>query len=646
MIRAFRPHIVISLFSGDSTDRDGQHRAAGELAREGYMLAADTARFPAIRSSAAGAWKIAALYQRVDGPGPSVIRINVGELDRNRKRSYAEIGAEIGQLQRTQATPASPPLGATYRYLRRDSVRAEVDQNEHDATSVASLFAGTDTSWARFAALTLPGTIRSDIASIAAATSAISEHAFTDTDDAAIARLAGVVAAATRARDSLQCADGTDLMCRGLEGDFVSGTWIYDVGLHGATVHGRLVASEDRQMSTSAELALRVGETEVTTTVGPIVAREGPSLRGDDRHPLVGVPRISVLLERSREYARAIAPFDRLYRVWVGSALSREDTVHVTIDLPSGLSTDSATRSVVLSPFGSRNLFFRVRGHWPAGAFRISAKVNPLPARNAAGVAMRDFDLKNVVFDGLVAFEYPHIPTQRLPVFAGDSVFAVDLRFPPTMRVAFIRAGRNDQLDARLTEMGIDVYPIDPLALAVADLSIYTTILIAPRAYAEADALQANAAVVRQFADRGGTVVVLFGRDELLLPGVLPYPMTFAASPRDAVTALEPQTPIRLLTPRSPLLDWPNRIATADFDNWVGPRARELPVTFDAHYQRVLSMNDDTDRPTDAGILSARVGKGVVIYTSLGLDRQLIATNPAIARLLVNLLSAAAKPKP
>src|SRR5690349_17112360 len=50
VLRAFRPHVVISLFAGDSTDRDGQHQVAGRLAREAFMLAGDTVRFPAARS--------------------------------------------------------------------------------------------------------------------------------------------------------------------------------------------------------------------------------------------------------------------------------------------------------------------------------------------------------------------------------------------------------------------------------------------------------------------------------------------------------------------------------------------------------------------------------------------------------------------
>ena len=54
-------------------------------------------------------------------------------------------------------------------------------------------------------------------------------------------------------------------------------------------------------------------------------------------------------------------------------------------------------------------------------------------------------------------------------------------------------------------------------------------------------------------------------------------------------------------------------------------------------------MNDDGDQPTDFAILSARVGKGVFIYTGLSFDEQLSAANPGAARLLVNLLSAASR---
>jgi LmbE family N-acetylglucosaminyl deacetylase len=120
VMRAFRPHLVISLFAGDSTDHDGQHQAAGAIAREAFRLARDSVRFPAARSSLLAAWRVGAFYQLVDSSVSADIRINVGELDRERGRSYAEIGAEIRLLQRTQPKSPVPPVGAVYRFLRRD----------------------------------------------------------------------------------------------------------------------------------------------------------------------------------------------------------------------------------------------------------------------------------------------------------------------------------------------------------------------------------------------------------------------------------------------------------------------------------------------------------------------------------------------
>jgi hypothetical protein len=242
------------------------------------------------------------------------------------------------------------------------------------------------------------------------------------------------------------------------------------------------------------------------------------------------------------------------------------------------------------------------------------------------------------VTTGLLSFEYPHIATQRYPRRASDSVQVVDLRLPPKLRIAVVKGSHDDELESRLVELGVPAYPIDAAMVGIADLSFYSTILIAPRAYAEVEPLLPNAAAVRRFAEQGGTVVVLYGRDELLAPGVLPYPIGFAAS--NAITALEPRTAVRIISPRSSLLDWPNRITQADFADWFGPRARELPATFDVHYRPVIEIDDDDDRSTPAAILAAHIGRGTFIYAALSLDEQLVATNPGAARLLVNLLSA------
>src|SRR5215467_2240634 len=51
VVRAFRPHLIISLFNADSSERDATHRVAARLAREAFALAADTIRLPAQTTS-------------------------------------------------------------------------------------------------------------------------------------------------------------------------------------------------------------------------------------------------------------------------------------------------------------------------------------------------------------------------------------------------------------------------------------------------------------------------------------------------------------------------------------------------------------------------------------------------------------------
>ncbi|HWH50720.1 MAG TPA: hypothetical protein VN651_04200, partial [Gemmatimonadaceae bacterium] len=344
--------------------------------------------------------------------------------------------------------------------------------------------------------------------------------------------------------------------------------------------------------------------------------------------------------------AQANTPFERLERAWIGSTSSKGDSVRVSIVLPPGLAADTPVHTVWLPPFSGRPVFFRVKGQWTPGtaAFVVSAErvVKHQGPPGDHGV-MRDSRAAPVVTDGLVSFEYPHIPTQRLQVNATDSVHAVAVRYPANLRVAYVKPTRDDEVDGRLLELGVPAYAIDPSQLGVADLSFYSTILIGARAFAQVDALAPNAGALRRFAERGGTVVVLYGRDELAGPGILPYPIQFGR--KDSITVLDPERKVRVIALNSPLLTWPNRIGDADFAEWSDYRARELPAAFDPHYHPVIEMLDDDNQPTASSILWTRVGKGMFVYTALSLDRQVgVVTNAGAARLLVNLLCAGMEP--
>src|SRR5678815_1015811 len=102
VIRAFRPQVVISM--SDTVSRDATRRRTAQLVRAAFEAAADTDVLSSRAASRLPAWSVGRLYTRVDSTvgGATVVTIEAGDLDRESGLTYAEIGADIRRLQRTQ----------------------------------------------------------------------------------------------------------------------------------------------------------------------------------------------------------------------------------------------------------------------------------------------------------------------------------------------------------------------------------------------------------------------------------------------------------------------------------------------------------------------------------------------------------------
>jgi hypothetical protein len=98
--------------------------------------------------------------------------------------------------------------------------------------------------------------------------------------------------------------------------------------------------------------------------------------------------------------------------------------------------------------------------------------------------------------------------------------------------------------------------------------------------------------------------------------------------------------PVSFASPDHPLLQAPNRITPRDFEGWVQERGLYFMGTWDNRYQTVLSCHDPGEPPLAGGMLYARYGKGVYIYTAYSWFRQLPAGVPGAYRVFANLLSA------
>ena len=147
IVRAYRPHVIIGVFSGTPRDGHGQHQAAGILAREAYDLAADTVRIPRSASAGNGPWTVSKFYRGASFRRENAtFSFNVGEYDPLLGKSYAEIAAISRSQHRSQAFGTLQPLGARLDFLQREHSRVPAPA---DAKAEQGLFDGIDTTWAR-----------------------------------------------------------------------------------------------------------------------------------------------------------------------------------------------------------------------------------------------------------------------------------------------------------------------------------------------------------------------------------------------------------------------------------------------------------------------------------------------------------------
>lgn len=141
VIRAFRPLVVVSGFSGTARDGHGQHQVAGLLTPEAIKAAADPNRFPEQIRAGLQPWQVLKVYGRVFGQvqGPRA-EFDVGVFDPVLGRSYAELAADGRSRHRSQDFGQIQPRGSQVRSFPR--LQSSVAAPERET----SIFAGIDTS--------------------------------------------------------------------------------------------------------------------------------------------------------------------------------------------------------------------------------------------------------------------------------------------------------------------------------------------------------------------------------------------------------------------------------------------------------------------------------------------------------------------
>lgn len=634
VIREMQPDVVILEFSGTPSDGHGHHQASAILGKEAFHLAADPKAYPEQLDKLA-VWQARRLLcdrcrpSPASGQAPVRLTYEPGHFDPVLGKTFFELGAESRSMHQSQAMGTG---------VRRDTTEASLTFIT-GTPGTSGIFDQIPVSWSDLpgggdvAALLRDAADAYDplkparaIELLIKARTAMQRlnhpsvsHKLRELDET-VAQAAGLWLSvdADRPHSSGEVAltvrgdsrMGLPFDLRSIEMEGVTVDINQTLRPNAAASH----KSAWKLRHTTPVATLRISHNAVDMSLRrPVVYRTVDELLGERLQPFEVVPKLSVDVARSLLIATSRQPQNLLLRIrpTAGPAKGR-----VQWDSP-GWTIEPASAEFDIAAGGS------------AAELQFRATPSQLGKARARAKALVD----GQSFDSSVDFlRHSHIPVRAYRQPAETILVHTDAKVL-AKTVAYIM-GAGDEIPAVLRQLGCEVVLLDKLAGA--DLSRFDAIVTGVRAFDVRPDLPDHLPALLRYVENGGTLVVQHntsaGSDQ---PVVGPFPLQIGRA-RVSVEG----SPVTFSSPRHPLLDTPNPISTADFEGWVQERGLYFAQTWDKRYQAPLLANDPGEKPLPGGLLYARHGRGVYIFTAYSWFRQLPEGVPGAIRIFANLISA------
>lgn len=346
---------------------------------------------------------------------------------------------------------------------------------------------------------------------------------------------------------------------------------------------------------------------------------------GNIYDPMPIGPAISVAMQQSA----GIVPLDMTsfsVGVRIHSNVKGPAQGTIKLDMPDGWRSEPASANFSVAADGQEQF--------------VSFQVHPAhlaeqPYKLTAVATYDGHDYK----EGYVVTGYASLRPYFLYSNADYRTTGTNVKVSPDLQVAYVE-GSGDDVPASLENLGIHVHFLASADLASGDLAKYNVILIGVRAYAVRPDLLAYNERILNYVKNGGLVVVQYQTPEYD-HNFGPYPYSMTSDPEEVT---DEASPVKFVEPSSPALNWPNKITPKDFDGWIEERGSKFMHSWDSHYQTPLETHDLGQAPQEGGLLIARYGSGVYVYTAYAFYRELPLGVPGAYRIFANLLSLAKNP--
>ncbi len=301
-------------------------------------------------------------------------------------------------------------------------------------------------------------------------------------------------------------------------------------------------------------------------------------------------------------------------------AMANQQTGSVALSLPEGWKSTPASFDFMIKNKGEEQSFdFEVTPPQDPQSIVVSPVVTALDGKT--------YDTE------LFKIDYNHIPLQLVSLPAKAKFVNLDIKKAGN-RIAYIE-GAGDAIPASLEQIGYDVTIIGINDISSENLKTFDATIMGIRAYNKWADLKFKQEELMKYVEEGGNMIVQYNTNRRLkVDNIGPFPIKLS---RDRVSVEE--APVRMLIANHEVLNYPNKITQADFDDWVQERGLYFANEWDEKYQAILSSNDPGEDPKNGGMLIARHGEGYFTYTGYSWFRNLPAGVPGAYRLFANLIS-------
>ncbi|HEX8676855.1 MAG TPA: PIG-L family deacetylase, partial [Segetibacter sp.] len=358
----------------------------------------------------------------------------------------------------------------------------------------------------------------------------------------------------------------------------------------------------------------------------PLQYKYTDPVRGELYEPLTVIPKVAVSISPTIVLTNVIPATNPLLTVNYVSNINASK-VPVTLTLQNGGGTDVIKKI----PFDFKE---GVGGSIPVKVKDVFYKgqknyIEPVLTLNLNG--------KNEQFSqNFRTIKYDHIPF--ISYFYRDNLRVVDTEIKTAGKKIGYIIGAGDKVPDALTAMGYDVKYLNEADISgAANLQQYDAIITGVRAYNIYEYLSNRNDVLNRYIKNGGNLIVQYMKSNQVGSNSIkagPYPFSVSST-----RVTEENAKVNFLLPDHPAFNYPNKITTKDFEDWVQERSTYQADQSDEHYEKLISMNDAGEKESNGSLAIAKYGKGNFAYVSLVLFRQLPAGVPGAYRLLANLIA-------